>query len=92
MPQLFKIHSYTVYFWSNEGDPLEPVHVHIAEGQPVPNGTKVWLMADGSCKVDGESSIEQHKLNKILEVINSNRSYIISKWKTRFGNAELKQQ
>lgn len=32
MPQLLKIGPYTVYFWSNENDPLEPVHVHIAEG------------------------------------------------------------
>ena len=33
MPQIFKIGSYTVYFWSNEGKPLEPIHVHIAEGR-----------------------------------------------------------
>ena len=32
MPQVFKIGSYWVYFWSNESKPLEPVHVHIAEG------------------------------------------------------------
>jgi hypothetical protein len=24
---------YIVYFWSNKGIPLEPVHVHIAEGR-----------------------------------------------------------
>lgn len=28
MPQVFRIGSYWVYFWTNEGDPLEPVHVH----------------------------------------------------------------
>ena len=33
MPQIFRIGSYIVYFWSNEGIPLEPVHVHIAEGR-----------------------------------------------------------
>ena len=27
MPQIFKIGSFWVYFWSNEGVPLEPVHV-----------------------------------------------------------------
>lgn len=91
MPQLFKIHSYVVYFWSNEGAPLEPVHVHIAEGQAVPDGTKVWIMADGSCKVDGDSSIPAHKLNKILNVIKSNRVYIINQWKARFGSACLKE-
>ena len=28
MPQVFKIAGYTVYFWVNENNPLEPVHVH----------------------------------------------------------------
>lgn len=27
MPQIFKIGSFWVYFWSNEGVPLEPVRV-----------------------------------------------------------------
>ena len=30
MPQVFKVGSYWVFFWTNEGKPLEPVHVHIA--------------------------------------------------------------
>lgn len=29
MPQILRIGPYSIYFWSNEGDPLEPVHVHI---------------------------------------------------------------
>ena len=28
MPQIFRIGPYIVYFWSNENEPLEPVHVH----------------------------------------------------------------
>lgn len=27
MPQVFKIGSYLVYFWSNESKPLEPIQV-----------------------------------------------------------------
>ena len=34
MPQVFKIGGYWVYFWANEGEPIEPVHVHIAYGKP----------------------------------------------------------
>ena len=33
MPQIFKYGKYRVYFWVNENDPLEPVHVHVIEGQ-----------------------------------------------------------
>ena len=28
MPQILSIGPYSIYFWSNEGDPLEPIHVH----------------------------------------------------------------
>ena len=41
MPQVFKIGAYLVYFWLNEGMPLEPLHVHIAEGTPTQSGTKI---------------------------------------------------
>lgn len=43
MPQIFKVGKYLIYFWSNEGNPREPVHVHISEGNPAPNTTKVWI-------------------------------------------------
>ena len=40
MPQIFRIGPYIVYFWSNENEPLEPVHVHIAEGRATSNATQ----------------------------------------------------
>ena len=43
MPQLFRIGSYIIYFWSNESDPLEPIHVHVAEGRASANATKIWI-------------------------------------------------
>ena len=27
MPQVFKVGAYWVYFWANEGEPIEPIHV-----------------------------------------------------------------
>lgn len=48
MPQIFKIGPYTIYFWSNENDPLEPIHVHVSE-RANPNATKIWLTSTGKC-------------------------------------------
>ena len=39
MPQVFKVGSYWVYFWANENEPLEPIHVHVAQGAPNSNAT-----------------------------------------------------
>ena len=33
MPQILRIGPYSIYFWSNEGDPLEPIYVQISEGR-----------------------------------------------------------
>ena len=49
MPQIFKIGSFWVYFWSNEGVPLEPVHVHVSEGMPAANATKIWITRARKC-------------------------------------------
>ena len=51
MPQVFKLGSYWVYFWTNENNPVEPIHVHISEGKPVPHATKVWITKDGNEKI-----------------------------------------
>lgn len=49
MPQIFKLGSYNVYFWSNESCPLEPVHVHVSQGSPSREHNKnldyeIWKM------------------------------------------------
>ena len=49
MPQVFKIGSYWVYFWANENEPLEPIHVHVAQGAPSANATKIWITRAGKC-------------------------------------------
>ena len=49
MPQVFKIGSYWVYFWANESDPQEPVHVHVSQGAPTGNATKIWITKAGGC-------------------------------------------
>lgn len=48
MPQIFKIGSYWVFFLSNESDPLEPVHVHVCQGAPNGNATKIWITRAGN--------------------------------------------
>lgn len=86
MPQIFKIGSYLVYFWVNENDPLEPIHVHVSEGVPTPNATKIWITRTGKCLVcNNNSKIAPKKLNYIQEVIEARSKEIIQKWHAVFG-------
>lgn len=86
MPQVFKIGSYWVYFWSNEGEPLEPVHVHIHQGSPVPNATKIWITEAGGCVLcNNNSKISEKVLRNIMDVLTARNNEIIAKWQEFFG-------
>ena len=56
MPQVFKVGSYWVYFWANENEPLEPIHVHVAQGAPNSNATKIWITKAGGCYLCNNNS------------------------------------
>ena len=43
MPQIFRIGPYSIYFWSNESDPLEPIHVHISKVVQLLMPQKIWI-------------------------------------------------
>ena len=89
MPQVFKIGSYWVYFWTNEGKPMEPIHVHIAEGAPSANATKIWITQSGKCLLcHNNSKIPQNTLRKLMSVIESQSELVILKWQEYFGEVE----
>jgi len=86
MPQIFRIGSYIIYFWSNENDPLEPVHVHIAEGKATANATKIWITSSGKALLcNNNSRIPQRILNNLIRYIEANSSTVINKWYAQFG-------
>ena len=86
VPQELKIGPYSVYFLSNENDPLEPIHVHISEGRAVPNATKVWITSKGKTLLcNNASQIPDRILSKLLKVIEANSDKIINDWLSHFG-------
>ena len=40
MPKVFEYNGFKFFFLSNEGDPREPVHVHVSKGDGL---AKVWI-------------------------------------------------
>ena len=87
MPQVFKIGSYWVYFWANEGDPIEPIHVHVAQGGPTANATKIWITSAGKCYLcNNNSNIPSVTLRNIMRIIEARNTEVIEKWITYFGH------
>ena len=86
MPQLLRIGPYILYFWSNETEPLEPAHVHIAEGKPVKDATKVWLTSSGKALLcNNRSNIPPRILNRLVKVIEANSVEFAQAWREHFG-------
>lgn len=86
MPQLFKVGSYRVYFWANENEPLEPVHVHIAQGAPGPDATKIWITRRGKCMLcHNRSQIPDFILRNIMPVIEARSEAVTEAWRSFFG-------
>jgi len=86
VPQVFKIGSFWVYFWSNEGDPLEPVHVHVCLGAPSANATKIWITRAGKCYLcNNNSRIPDRTLRNIMKIIEARSGEVMEKWAAYFG-------
>ena len=89
MPQVFKLGSYWVYFWTNEGQPLEPIHVHISEGCPLANSTKIWIIKSGKTLLaNNNSHIPIKVLRNMMRIIEARSGEIIQKWTDYFGKPE----
>ena len=79
---------YWVYFGDNENMPLEPVHVHVAEGAPTANGTKIWITKAGKClRCNNASKIPKWVLRNLMRIIEARSSEVVEKWIAFFGEA-----
>lgn len=81
-----RIGPYSIYFWSNEGDPLEPIHVHVSEGRASATATKIWITSTGKTILSNNNSkIPEKILKRLMRMIEANSSDIIDEWLNRFG-------
>ncbi len=84
MPVFLRIRGYKVYFWSNESH--EPIHFHIAEGDPSPNDTKVWIHKDKTFQVaNNKGQIPDKNLIRIMIIMHSYVDDYIRAWESHIG-------
>ncbi len=66
MPSLPSLFGFKVFFWSNEGKPLEPVHVHVSKNLPSKNATKFWILSNGKVELaENGSSLSNKDISKL---------------------------
>lgn len=63
------------------GKPNEPVYVHVSEGNPSANATKIWITASGKCLLaHNNSDIPPKALRNIMRIVEARRQEVIQKW------------
>ena len=66
--------------------PLEPIHVHVSQGAPSSNATKIWITRAGKCYLcHNNSGIPPRVLRNIMAIIEARSEEVIAKWKNFFG-------
>jgi hypothetical protein len=79
MPKVFDIEGYRGFFFSNEGTPLEPIHIHIKKGE---GEAKFWITPTVSL---AESwSMKVSELTRAQEIVVEHRQEILDFWNRYF--------
>ena len=81
MPKVFSWRGYRFHFFSNEGNILEPCHIHVQKGK---NRAKYWLDPDISLEYNYVCTGKE--LSRFHKIIEENEELISSKWDEYFND------
>ncbi len=79
MPVAFRYKSFRFFFYSNEGNPCEDMHVHVRGGD---GGAKFWLTPTVS--LADSDGFDAKTLRELREVITTNKELIERAWNEHF--------
>ena len=79
MPTIFRYKGYRFFFYSNEGDPSEPLHIHVIKAECV---AKFWLEPDVS--VAESYGMKSPELTKLSKVVKEKSDLIRKAWNEYF--------
>lgn len=71
MPTVFRENGYRFFFYSNEGIPIEPCHIHVRQGSSV---AKFWI--EPMVSLDHSYGFSPAKLRKLAKTIIDNKELI----------------
>jgi len=81
MPTIFRSGPYRVFFYSNEGNPREAIHVHVMAGG---REAKIWVQPDVS--VASSHGFNARELNAIIQIVDEHHEKIEQAWYEHFGH------
>ena len=80
MPTVFRDRGFRFFFYSNEGSPREPIHIHVVKGDAE---AKFWV--EDQIALERSDGFDAKTLRGLAEVVELNRREIEDKWREHFG-------
>ena len=78
-PTIIRYKAYRLFFFSNEGSPLEPIHVHVRKGESL---AKFWL--EPKLILAESYGFNSKELKEIEELVRNNERKITESWNKFF--------
>lgn len=79
MPKVFEIDGYKFFFFSNEGDPSEPCHIHVRKAG---NLAKFWV--EPNVRLDSSDGFSSKELKFIANAVEERKELIKEAWNEFF--------
>jgi hypothetical protein len=79
MPVVFRYRGFKFFFYSNEGTPREPIHIHIERDDIE---AKIWLIPE--VRVAYNDGYDAKTVRELLTVVQANKSRIVRSWNEHF--------
>lgn len=80
MPVILRWNGYRFFFYSNEGNPLEPAHIHVQNGDAE---AKFWLKPIVSVARNDGFGVKQ--LNVLIRVVEEHQDIFVEAWHEYFS-------
>ena len=80
MPVVFRYKSYRFFFYSNEREPREPLHIHVRKGEAV---AKLWL--EPIPMIAKSYALSSAELKELMVIAVSNKEKIRRFWNEHFS-------
>ena len=80
MPKVFDWNGYRFHFFANEGEPREPVHVHVRKGR---DNAKFWLYPQVAIAYN--KGMSPRVLSELVILIEQRRDLIEGAWNDFFA-------
>lgn len=81
MPVVFRERGLSYFFFSNEGSPREPPHIHVKGAD---RDAKIWL--DPEISIAESFGFSSSELKRILSAVAENRDLILRVWDDHFAD------